>query len=55
MTVLIMIPIIITLHPYLCNILSQIYMVLIMNGINRYDDLSIALNMHHHLSWKNDV
>lgn len=34
---------------------SDIYMVLIMKGVNGYDDLFIVLNMHHHLFWKNDV
>jgi len=53
--VVIMIPIIRTLHPYLCNTLSQIYMVMIMNGINGHDNLSIVFNMHDRLLWKNDV
>ena len=33
----------------------RIYTVLIMNGLNRHDDISIVFNMHHHLFWKNDV
>ena len=39
----------------LMQYIVPIYMVMIMNGINGHDNLSIVFNMHDRLLWKNDV